>query len=58
MNGGISVNMSINGKRVVCERNLNGHFRGLHIAILDLSKSHFSESIIFAKIFDTHECSK
>lgn len=48
--GGNKASISVNGKIVQVEKNSNGHFRGLHIVVIDPDNG----KIVLAKAFDTH----
>lgn len=41
----------INGLAVEIEKNENGHYRGLHIVIIN----HETAEVVSAKVFDTHQ---
>lgn len=52
-NGGNFARISINDEAVVVERNCNGHYRGLHIVLINPSTG----KVEMAKVFDTYKSS-
>lgn len=53
-NGGNLAKITIDGVPVRCEKNSQGHYRGLHIVIINPANG----EVALAKVFDTYKYSK